>query len=187
LIENIGDNINFKNIFNYYSTNNNIYKLKRVKVVKLEKDQLLPEFELKNQNGDIISSSSLSGKWSIIYFYPKDDTPGCTTEACDFRDNYEFLTKMNVNVYGISPDSEESHLKFKSKHNLNFNLLADPEKQIIQKFGAWGEKNMYGKKSMGLIRSTFIISPDGKISDAMYNVKATGHVAKIIEKLSKLI
>lgn len=122
------------------------------------------------------------GKDIILYFYPKDDTPGCTTEACDFRDNLNILNKYAI-VVGVSPDNIESHKKFKEKYNLNFILLSDKDKSVMKSYGAYGEKVMYGKKTEGVIRSTFIISPDGTIKKAWKNVKAKGHVQQILKFL----
>jgi thioredoxin-dependent peroxiredoxin len=122
----------------------------------------------------------------VLYFYPKDDTPGCTTEACDFRDTMRSLTAKGVVVLGVSPDSSQSHGRFRDKHKLPFTLLADPEKLVLAKYGAFGEKTLYGKKSMGVIRSTFLIDEQGRIAHAWPNVKAQGHVAKVMEKIDEL-
>jgi len=118
----------------------------------------------------------------ILYFYPKDDTPGCTTEACDFRDNLNILQNYTI-VVGVSPDSIESHKKFKEKYGLNFILLFDKNKEVMKQYGAYGKKVMYGKETEGVIRSTFIISPDGSIKKAWKNVKAKGHVEQILKFL----
>jgi peroxiredoxin Q/BCP len=118
----------------------------------------------------------------ILYFYPKDDTPGCTTEACDFRDNLNILQNYAL-VVGVSPDSIESHKKFKEKYGLNFILLSDKNKEVMKQYGAYGKKVMYGKETEGVIRSTFIISPDGSIKKAWKNVKAKGHVEQILKFL----
>jgi len=123
------------------------------------------------------------GKKLIIYFYPKDNTPGCTQEACDFRDNLNVLKEMGYIVIGISPDSVNSHKKFKEKHGLNFILLSDPEKKVAEMFGAYGEKKAYGKVTKGIIRSTFVIDEEGKIVKEWRNVKAKGHVQKVLEFL----
>ena len=125
------------------------------------------------------------GKYLVLYFYPKDNTPGCTTEACDFRDNLNRIGNKAV-VAGVSPDSIESHKKFKEKYNLNFYLLSDSEKKVLQAYDAYGEKKMYGKTTVGVIRSTYIISPDGIIVKKWRNVKAKGHVDKVIQELEKL-
>ncbi len=119
----------------------------------------------------------------ILYFYPKDDTPGCTQEACDFRDNLNILTSKGFVVVGISPDSLQSHKKFREKYGLNFILLSDPQKEVIKAYGAYGKKKMYGKETEGVIRSTFVISPEGKILKAFYNVKAKGHVESLLREL----
>ncbi len=125
-------------------------------------------------------------KYLILYFYPKDNTPGCTTEACDFRDNLNAVADRAV-VAGVSPDSVNSHKKFKEKYDLNFYLLSDPDKKVLQAYDAYGEKKMYGKTTVGVIRSTYIISPEGKIVKKWRNVKAKGHVAKVIEELQKIV
>ena len=119
----------------------------------------------------------------IVYFYPKDDTPGCTQEACDFRDNLNILVSKGVKVVGISPDSVASHKKFREKHGLNFILLSDPSMEIAKAYGAYGKKCMYGKEREGIIRSTFLIDKEGNILRAWYNVKAKGHVEKVIKDL----
>lgn len=143
---------------------------------------LTPDGEEK----DICLKDLLSeGKYLILYFYPKDNTPGCTTEACDFRDNLNAVADRAV-VAGVSPDSVNSHKKFKEKYDLNFYLLSDPDKKVLQAYDAYGEKKMYGKTTVGVIRSTYIISPEGKIIKKWKNVKAKGHVAKVIEELQKL-
>ena len=126
------------------------------------------------------------GKYIVIYFYPRDNTPGCTKEACDFRDNMERISEYAF-VLGISPDSIDSHIKFHRKNSLNFYLLSDPDKRIIKLFEVWGEKKMYGKVREGVIRSTFIISPDGEIVKFWKNVKVKGHVDKVISELKSLI
>ncbi len=123
------------------------------------------------------------GKKVILYFYPKDNTPGCTTEACDFRDNMNVLANMGYTVLGVSPDSVNSHKKFKEKYDLNFILLSDPDKSVAESYGAFGEKKMYGKVTKGIIRSTFLIDEDGNIAKAWYNVKAKGHVEKVLKEL----
>lgn len=122
------------------------------------------------------------GKKVVLYFYPKDNTSGCTQEACDFRDNFNRLTSK-ATVIGVSPDSIKSHLNFQSKHGLNFILLSDPEHTLAQKFGVWAEKSMYGKKYMGIVRSTFIIGEDGEILKEWRKVKVKGHVDEVMEAL----
>jgi peroxiredoxin Q/BCP len=125
----------------------------------------------------------LLGQNLIIYFYPKDNTPGCTQEACDFRDNLQTLTSKGYRVLGISPDPISSHKKFKEKYQLNFPLLSDPDCTVAKLYGAYGTKKMYGKETTGIIRSTFVINPDGTIKKAYYNVKAKGHVEKLLQEL----
>jgi peroxiredoxin Q/BCP len=125
----------------------------------------------------------LLGQNLIIYFYPKDNTPGCTQEACDFRDNLQTLISKGYRVLGISPDTISSHKKFKEKYQLNFPLLSDPDYTVAKLYGAYGTKKMYGKETTGIIRSTFVINPDGTIKKAYYNVKAKGHVEKLLQEL----
>jgi len=122
-----------------------------------------PGFTAKDQNGKTVSLSDFSGKKVILYFYPKDDTPGCTAEACDFRDNYQSMLSKGFEVIGVSTDDEKSHKKFETKYSLPFTLIADEEKSIVEAYGVWVEKNMYGKKYMGTARTTFIIDGDGTI------------------------
>ncbi|MCS7028532.1 MAG: thioredoxin-dependent thiol peroxidase [Bacteroidia bacterium] len=146
---------------------------------------IAPDFSAKDQNGTLLKLSDFKGKTVILYFYPKDDTPGCTKEACNFRDNYSTLLQKGMVVLGVSADDEQSHKKFADKFNLPFPLIADTEKNIIHAYGVWGEKNMYGKKSMGIIRTTFIIDPEGKIQDIIKKVdteKATEQILKRLEK-----
>lgn len=133
-----------------------------------------------------ISLYDFRGKWVVLYFYPKDNTSGCTREACDFRDNYERITKFNAEVIGISPDSIKSHKNFKSKYNLNFHLVADPEKEICKTYDVLGEKSMYGKKYLGVVRSTYIIDPKGIIRYVNPKVSVDGHVDEIIKELTNL-
>jgi thioredoxin-dependent peroxiredoxin len=145
-----------------------------------------PEFVLANHKEENVSLSSLKGNWTVLYFYPKDNTPGCTTEACEFSSlNTEFQT-LNTLIYGISPDSFASHKQFISSQNLTIDLLSDPSKTTIRAYGAWGEKKNYGKVYEGLIRSTFIINPAGDIAASWKNVRAKGHAAKVLEKLKEL-
>jgi len=153
--------------------------------MRLEEGQIVPDFTMVIGDSQQISSNDLKGERYVLYFYPKDNTPGCTTQACDFRDNMERISGKNVKVIGISPDNLASHDKFREKFNLNFDLAVDPEHQVAEKFGAWGEKNMYGKKSMGIIRSTFIVGPDQKIEKTWYNVRAKGHVDKVLTEIEK--
>ena len=133
-------------------------------MAELKEGDIAPKFTAKNQNGDTISLSDFAGKDVILYFYPKDDTPGCTAEACDFRDNYQSLQKQGFNVIGVSTDDEASHKKFVNKYQLPFTLISDTDKSIVEAYGVWVEKNMYGKKYMGTARKTFLIDKEGKIN-----------------------
>jgi peroxiredoxin Q/BCP len=143
-----------------------------------------PDFQGKDQNGNLIKQSDFSGKKMILYFYPKDNTPGCTSEACDFRDNYEMWLSKGYAVIGVSADSEASHKKFAEKHELPFPLIADEDKTIIQAYGVWGEKNLYGKKSMGIKRTTFVIDENGIITNVFKQVKSKTHTNQILEKIN---
>ncbi len=142
-----------------------------------------PGFTGKDQNGNEISLNSLSGNKVILYFYPKDDTPGCTAEACNLRDHYTGLKDKGFKVIGVSADSEKSHQKFKNKYNLPFNLIADTEKTILKAYGAWGEKSMYGKKYEGVLRKTFIIDENGIIIKIFEKVDTKNHTEQILEAL----
>ena len=150
---------------------------------RLEVGDTAPAFSLQDDAGNTVSLSDYAGKRVVVYFYPRANTPGCTTEAWDFRDAMEQLNDSDVAVIGISPDEPDALAKFREDHDLNFPLLSDPEKETLTAYGAFGEKNNYGKKVHGVIRSTFVVEPDGKIGAAKYNVKATGHVARIIKEL----
>jgi peroxiredoxin Q/BCP len=145
-----------------------------------------PEFTAETDGDGKISLSDLKGKWVVLYFYPKDNTSGCTKEACGFRDNMERITSAGAEVIGVSPDSVKSHNNFKEKHELNFRLIADPEKEICNLYDIIGEKKMYGKSYLGVIRTTYIINPEGEIAEAWSKVKVAGHVDKVIEKLEEL-
>jgi thioredoxin-dependent peroxiredoxin len=142
-----------------------------------------PDFELTSDSGEPVRLSALRGKPIVLYFYPKDDTPGCTTEACEFRDAYDEFRARGVEVFGVSPDNEASHQKFKSKHELPFTLLADPEHKAAEAYGVWTERSMYGRKSMGIKRSTFVIDRDGKIAKAMLGIRPAGHAAQVLQAL----
>ena len=142
-----------------------------------------PDFQLKDQNGNDVKLSQLRGKNVVLYFYPKDDTPGCTREACDFRDEHSELESAGAVVLGVSPDDTKSHQKFATKFSLPFPLLADTERQVCDAYGVWGEKSLYGRIVVGSIRTTFVIGEDGRIERAWYNVKATGHVARVRREL----
>ena len=142
-----------------------------------------PSFELMSDEGKKVSLKDFAGKKVVLYFYPKDDTPGCTKEACSFSDNYKRLQKAGAVVLGVSADSVPSHQKFRKKYDLGFPLLSDPEKEVIQKYDVWKEKSMYGKKYMGIERTTFIIDEQGKIAHIFPKVKVDGHTDEVLEKL----
>lgn len=143
----------------------------------------LPNFTVPNQHGVVISSEQLKGSWTILYFYPKDNTPGCTQESCDFRDAMDQLKKIGCSVFGISKDSIKSHTNFISKYSLPFDLLSDSDGKICELFGVWVEKSMYGKKYFGIERSTFLIDPNGKIAYVWRKVSVKDHVAGVINAL----
>jgi len=138
-----------------------------------------PDFTLPDADGKPVSLSEFRGRRVIVYFYPAASTPGCTTEACDFRDNLAELNDAGFDVLGVSPDQPAKLAKFRDAEGLTFPLLADPDKQALTAWGAYGEKQMYGKTVTGVIRSTFVVDPDGKVEQALYNVRASGHVAKL--------
>ena len=142
-----------------------------------------PDFTLPDADGNEVSLASLRGQRVIIYFYPAAMTPGCTKQACDFRDSKADLSEAGFAVLGISPDTPAKLAKFRDRDGLTFPLLSDPDRQVLQAYGAYGEKMMYGKKSVGVIRSTFVVGADGKIEEALYGVKATGHVARLRKEL----
>lgn len=140
----------------------------------------MPHFEVVNQSGEVVASKQLLGRKTIIYFYPKDNTSGCTAEACSLRDNYAELTERGYNVVGVSKDSVASHRKFIDKYQLPFTLLADTTTQMLQDFGAWGEKSMYGKKYMGVLRRTFIFDEQGILTDIIEKVDTKNHASQIL-------
>lgn len=146
-----------------------------------EEGSKAPDFTLSADDGKKVSLGDFQGKYVVLYFYPKDDTPGCTKEACAFRDARTDIEKLGAVVLGVSPDSVESHVKFRDKFSLNFPLLADPDHAVAEKYGAWREKNMYGKKSMGVQRSTFLIAPDGKLAKVWKRVSVDGHDTAVLE------
>ena len=145
-----------------------------------------PQFALQNEAGEKVSLKDFLGKKVVLYFYPKDDTPGCTREACSFTENLSVLKKAGAVVLGISKDSVESHKKFKSKYNLAFSLLSDLEREVIEKYGVWKEKNMYGKKTMGVERTTFLIDEEGRIAHIFPKVKVDGHTDEVLKKLQEI-
>jgi peroxiredoxin Q/BCP len=142
----------------------------------------VPEFALESESGTV-SSNDLKGRRYVLYFYPKDDTPGCTVEACEFRDNLPKFEKIAVPVFGVSADDVKSHGKFAKKHGLNFTLLADPDRKLIEPAGLWVEKSMYGKKYMGVQRSTFIVDENGKVAQVWEKVKPEGHADEVLQWL----
>lgn len=159
--------------------------------VKLEKSSDLvgkkaPEFKAKDQNSKIRSLKDFLGSYLLLYFYPKDLTPGCTTQACNFRDAAKELKKLGIEVVGVSCDSVEDHQKFIKKHELNFTLLADTDKEIVTKYGVWTEKSMYGRKYMGIQRDSFLIDPKGKIVKHYIKVKPAIHIDEVINDLKEL-
>jgi len=152
--------------------------------MKLEIGKKAPEFKGVDQNGNVISMDDFKGNNLILYFYPKDNTPGCTAESCDLRDNYEMWLSKGYKVVGVSPDSQQSHLKFIAKFDLPFPLISDTEKVIIKAYGAWGLKKMYGKEYEGLIRTTFVINENGVIEYIFSKVKTKEHSKQILEVIN---
>jgi peroxiredoxin Q/BCP len=149
----------------------------------IEEGKPAPDFELESDSGETVKLSDFRGRPVVLYFYPKDDTPGCTTEACEFRDAYDVFRERGAEVLGVSPDDVASHGKFKTKYELPFTLLADPEHQVAEKYGVWGERSAYGKTSMGIKRSTFIIDEDGNVARAMLGIKPAGHAEQVLASL----
>ena len=145
-----------------------------------------PEFEATTDEGKRVKLSDYRGKRVVLYFYPKDDTPGCTTQACSFRDNYPAIEEKNAIVLGVSPDSVASHEKFRDQYRLNFPLLADADHKVAEKYGAWREKTLYGKKSMGIQRSTFLIDAAGKVARVWKKVNVDGHDEEVLAALKDL-
>ncbi len=151
---------------------------------KLAPGDVAPDFSLSDADGQTVTLSGLRGQRVIVYFYPAAMTPGCTKEACDFRDNLGVLAGAGLTVLGISPDSPQKLAKFRDRESLNFTLLADPDREVLRAYGAYGEKMNYGKKTVGVIRSTFVIGADGRVERAYYNVRATGHVERLRKDLA---
>lgn len=152
----------------------------------IEPGSKAPAFTLPDDQGHKVKLSDLKGSPVVLYFYPRDDTPGCTKEACAFRDRYDELEQAGVRLLGVSGDSAESHTKFRTKHELPFPLLVDAEHKLSEKYGAWREKNMYGKKSMGIQRSTFLIDADGKVAKVWKRVRVDGHDDQVLEAVREL-
>jgi peroxiredoxin Q/BCP len=153
-------------------------------MTQLKEGDKAPAFEGKNQDGKTIRLNDFKGKKVVLYFYPKDNTPGCTEEACNLRDNYAELSEKGFEVIGISPDSEKSHIKFRGKYKLPYNLISDSEKKILKDYGAWGEKSMYGKFFKGVLRTTFIINEEGVIEKVFTKVNTKDHARQILEGLA---
>jgi len=152
--------------------------------MKIVEGRMAPDFTLESQAGDKVTLKDLRGRDVIVYFYPKDDTPGCTKEACGFRDLFAEIEQEGAVILGISPDGAAAHQKFIGKYSLPFTLLSDPDKKVMTDYGAWGEKTLYGKKMMGVIRSTVWVGPDGKVVKHWRRVpKAADHPAKVLEAL----
>ena len=150
-------------------------------MARLEAGQPAPDFSLPADDGSTVSLSDVAGTTVVLYFYPKDDTPGCTTQACGLRDMSADYDAAGVRVIGVSPDPVASHVRFRDKHDLPFTLLSDADHAVAEAYGVWVEKSMYGKTYMGVERSTFVIGPDGVLKDALYKVKPKGHAASVLE------
>jgi thioredoxin-dependent peroxiredoxin len=155
-------------------------------MARLEAGDKAPAFTLPDQDEQRVALSSFKGAPVVVYFYPADDTPGCTKEACQFNDNLRAFDRSGVKVVGISPDGAAKHTRFREKYGLRFPLLSDPSHEVMEAYGAWGEKTMYGKKTTGTIRSTFLVDAKGVVRRAWYNVRADGHAAKVLEALGEL-
>jgi len=153
----------------------------------LKEGDLAPDLCLPDEEGKEVCLSSLKGKWVILYFYPKDNTSGCTKEAISFTERIEDFKRLNAEVLGLSKDSVKSHLSFKNKHGLKVKLLSDESAEVLKKYGAWGKKKMYGREVEGTIRTTFLIDPNGRIRKIWRNVKVDGHVDQVFEALKELI
>jgi thioredoxin-dependent peroxiredoxin len=151
--------------------------------MKLKIGDKAPDFKSKDQEGKEIKLSDYKGKKLLLYFYPKDNTPGCTAEACDLRDNFEEFTKQGIEIIGVSPDSEKSHQNFIQKHNLPFRLIADTDKKILEDYGVWAEKKMYGRTYMGVLRTSFLIDENGMIQEIFDKVKTKEHSSQIFKEL----
>jgi len=155
--------------------------------VPVEEGASAPAFTLPDQHGEKHRLSDYRGRWVVLYFYPRDATPGCTTEACDFRDLHGGLDQLGVTVLGVSPDDVGSHAAFAADQSLPFPLLADEHKRVMAKYGVWREKTLYGRKSVGVVRTTYLIDPKGKVARRWDNVRAKGHAGRVAEHLKSLI
>ena len=149
----------------------------------LEIGNKAPNFNLPNQNGNSVRLDDFAGRWLVVYFYPRDDTPGCTIEAKEFTDSKKYFEENGATIMGVSPDDEAKHCKFIDKHGLKIDLLADCEKSMLSDYGVWQEKSMYGKTYMGVVRTTYLIDPDGNIAGAWTKVKAKGHADAVLKRL----
>ena len=152
-------------------------------MARLEPGAKAPAFTLLNHDGAKVSLRDFAGQRFVLYFYPADDTPGCTKEACQFNDELGAFANLGVKVVGVSPDSATKHVEFRAKYGLDFELLSDPERSVMERYGAYGDKMMYGKWVTGVIRSTFVVGPTGSVEHAWYGVRADGHAAKVLSSL----
>lgn len=152
-------------------------------MARLDKGDRAPDFALPDEHGETVRLGDYAGRRVVVYFYPADDTPGCTKEACQFSDLTDDFGGRAVEVIGISPDDGSSHARFRAKYGLRVKLLSDPSHEVMERYGAWGEKTLYGRKSLGVIRTTVLVAPDGTVERAWYNVRADGHAAKVLAEL----
>lgn len=150
----------------------------------VEEGQPAPDFELTSDTGEVVRLSDLRGRPVVLYFYPRDDTPGCTRQACGFRDAYAAFEERGAAILGVSPDDGASHASFRERHDLPFTLLSDPDRKVAEAYGVWREKTLYGKKRLGIVRSTFVIDPDGVVVRAMRGVRPDGHAERVLAALS---
>ena len=153
----------------------------------ITRNEKAPQFELKDQDGNLVRLQDFAGKPLVLYFYPRDNTPGCTTEACNFRDDYSIYQKLGVEIVGVSPDDEKSHTKFITKNDLPFTLLADVDNRVCETYGVWAKKKNFGKEYFGVKRTTFLINKDGKIAKVFKGVKPSAHSAEVIAAIKELL
>jgi peroxiredoxin Q/BCP len=151
---------------------------------RLEVGEAAPGFSLPDENGEMVSLADYAGRRVVLYFYPADDTPGCTKEACQFSALFDDFLAAGVDVVGISPDTPASHRRFREKHGLSVRLLSDPDHGVMERYGAWGEKVMYGRTTTGVIRTTVLVGPDGRVERTWYHVRADGHAAKVLQAVA---